>query len=288
MAVRHEFVRVGDQRLHCAVAGRGEQLMLLMHGFPDIWHGWSAQIAHFAGRFTVVAADGRGCNLSDKPAEMAEYALPRLVADAGALIAHYGRGRPAIVVGHDWGGVVGWALASLHVELLSHLVALSAPHPCVLARALAEDPRQREASGYMRRLREPDAEKLLSADGFARLRAALDSPPGAGEDSAAQVAACVEAWSRPGALTGALNWYRANDFGAGGTAVHGIPAAVPVPTLLVWGSEDRALLPSLAMQHHSVASRLSVHVLPGAGHWTLRERSREVNALIDAHLGVRP
>ena len=281
--IRHEWVDVGDARLHCAVAGHGDRLMLLLHGFPDCWHGWAHQIAHFSDRFTVVAPDGRGCNLSDKPVSVSAYCLPRLVADADSLIAHFGCGQPAVVVGHDWGGVVAWALASSCPSAVSHLVILNAPHPAVLARALVADPQQQQASEYLERLRQPGAESRLSENHFERLRWVLDIPPTASEADSAYVAASVEAWSQPGAVTGALNWYRANDFGPVGRAAEGVPATVEAPTLVVWGRDDRALLPHLASQHGDVAKRLTVHVLEGAGHWTARERPDTVNALIAAH-----
>lgn len=284
-AIRHEFVDVGGVRLHCAVAGSGDRLMLLLHGFPDGWHGWSAQIDHFAGEHLVVAPDGRGCGLSDKPPAIDAYRLPQLVSDARALIVHYGRGRPAVVVGHDWGGVVAWSLASLHAECLSHLAVLNAPHPRVLAKALSEDPQQRQASQYMQLLRQPDAEALLSADDFARLRAALDVPTGPDWARDPYVAACVDAWSHPGALTGALNWYRANDFHHDLAVAASVPGTVTVPTLLLWGRDDRALSPTLAVQHRGIAKDLRIHILDGAGHWTQRERPVEVNSLIEAHRG---
>jgi pimeloyl-ACP methyl ester carboxylesterase len=280
--VRHEQVRTGDVRLHCAIAGRGARTLLLLHGFPDGWHGWSRQLEHFAHEFTVVAPDGRGCNLSDKPAPIEAYALPRLVEDARTLVTHFGGSRPAVVVGHDWGGVVAWSLAALHPGTVSHLVVLNAPHPRILARALATDPLQRAASQYLERLRQPDAEAILAADRYARLRTVLDRPSVDWERDP-YVAACVAAWSQPGALTGALNWYRANDFGPGGSAADGIPEDVGTPTLLVWGRDDRALLPHLAPQHRTIARHLDLRLLVGAGHWSQREQADEVNALIDAH-----
>ena len=285
-SIRHEWVNVGDALLHCAVAGHGERLMLLLHGFPDCWHGWARQTSYFAHRFTVVAPDGRGCNLSDKPGSVAAYRLPRLVSDADALITHFGSGRPAVVVGHDWVGVVAWALASTFPEAVSHLVVLNAPHPGVLARALVADPQQQQASEYLERLRRPDAESRLSANHFERLRWVLDIPPIPGATDSAYLAACVESWSQPGALTGALNWYRANDFGPVGRAAEGVPTTVEAPTLIVWGRDDRALLPHLALQHRDIAKRLTVRILEGAGHWSPRERPDEVNALIDAHCGA--
>lgn len=259
--------------------------MLLLHGFPDGWYGWARQIAHFARRFTVVAPDGRGCNLSDKPGSLAAYRLPRLVGDANSLVTHFGGGRPAVVVGHDWGGVVAWSLASSCPAAVSRLVVLNAPHPAVLARALVADARQQQASEYLERLRQPEAESRLSENRFERLRWVLDIPSKPSETERAHLSASVEAWSRPGALTGALNWYRANDFGPAGRAAESVPSTVEAPTLIVWGNDDRALLPHLALQHRDIAKRLTVHVLEGAGHWTPRERPDEVNALIEAHCG---
>jgi pimeloyl-ACP methyl ester carboxylesterase len=268
------FVTAPDGcRLHAVREGDGPPI-ILCHGFPDYWGGWAAQIASLSRDHTVIAADGRGCNESDKPADVASYALSILVEDIEALIEAC-EGRRPLLVGHDWGGAVAWAYACRHPEKLAGLAVLSAPHPAILQEALWDDPRQREASAYMPRLRAPQAETAFRADDWALMRGMLARLRSMGLSDDEDEARYIEAWTRPGALTGALNWYRANPADEGPTFPP--PKALGIPTLLMWGSDDSALLPSLAERHRRFVSDLEIDIVEGAGHWLQRERADHVS-----------
>ena len=108
--------------------GEGKPLMLFLHGFPEFWYSWRHQLRHFRHRFHTVAVDLRGYNDSDKPLGIANYDLDLLVGDVAELIEQLGGGK-AVLVGHDWGGVVAWAVAIDRPELVQRLVIMNAPHP---------------------------------------------------------------------------------------------------------------------------------------------------------------
>jgi pimeloyl-ACP methyl ester carboxylesterase len=122
--IQHEYARVNGIRLHYVNAGVGP-LLLFLHGFPDFWYLWNNQIAHFSQSYRVVAPDLRGYNLSDKPADIAEYRLPLIVEDIRALIDQLGQ-QPMILVGHDWGGAVAWEFAARYPDYLAKLIIFSA------------------------------------------------------------------------------------------------------------------------------------------------------------------
>ncbi len=296
--VEHATVEANGLRLHCARAGAGP-LILFLHGFPEFWRAWRRQLEHFGARGRLAAApDLPGYGLSDKPADVARYRMRHLVEDVRALAAALTRER-FVLVGHDWGGGVAWALAAAHPELLSHLVIVNSPHPVTFWRELVHSPAQREASRYMLLLRSPEAERLLSQDEYARLWelafggawAPAGSPFGE-EDRRAY----LEAWARPGALSGGLAWYRASplypptpeDPGPARLALRAEDFTVRVPTLVLWGMRDRALLPGCLDGLEACVPDLEVVRVPGASHWIVHEEPELVNREIERFIARPP
>ncbi len=288
----HHHAEVSGLRLHYAAAGpAGAPLILFVHGFPEFWYAWKDQLAEFSRDHRAVAPDLRGYNLSDKPPSVRDYRAKHLVEDLRQLIGVLGR-RKAVVVAHDWGGAVAWSLAAQHPEVVEKLVIINSPHAVPFAKALAGDPAQQAASQYMRMLRDAGAEALLSADGYAGLKALFDRFGGGWKGlPEGDRARYLEAWSRPGALTGALNYYRASplyppgpeggdDRGAAGLAIDPAPFVVRVPTLVIWGEEDAALLPCLLDGLDQVVAELRLERVPDAGHWIVHEQPDTVNRLV--------
>ena len=294
----HDYAEVNGQRLHYVKTGRGP-LMIFLHGFPEFWYEWKSQLAEFSRDHTAVAPDLRGYNLSSKPADVSDYAVPNIVADVHALAIELLKstgGSKFTLVAHDWGGVVAWVYAALHPEMLDRLVILNAPHPSLFGRELRENPAQQKASEYMLMFRSQEAEALLSENQFEWLKRAVlgGNPSKVDED------AYVEAWSQPGALTGGLNYYRASGIGpppaataaaaASGAASTTPPAAntppalpmmvVRVPTLVIWGEKDTALLTSNLNGLDQVVPKLTVKRIPDGTHWVPREKAADVNRLI--------
>lgn len=286
-------------RLHYASAGqRGKPLMLFVHGFPEFWYAWEAQLAEFGQSHFAVAPDLRGFNLSSKPAEVAAYRPRLIVEDLIEFIGALGYDR-CIVVAHDWGGAVCWNLAIQHPGLVEQLIIINAPHPWLFARALAQDPVQQQASAYMNWLRKDGAEAVLAANEFARLASLLSGPDGppppwfAGETRERYLAA----WSQPGEggshpLTGGLNYYRASPLHppAPGQAAADISRMDPeafmvrVPTLVIWAENDRALPKSLVDGLERFVPRLRLERIPEGTHWIVHEQPERINRLIRSAL----
>jgi len=287
--LKHETIEANGIRLHVARAGEGP-LMLFLHGFPEYWAMWRPFLEHFGARGRcAVAPDMRGYNLSDKPAEVEAYKAKHLIADVLALAAHYTR-EPFVLVAHDWGGAVAWGVALAHPERLARLVMINSPHPYVFWRELTRNPAQQKASEYMLLFRSAKAERVLSENGYARLLGAFsDLEPQAR-------AALVEAWSRPGALTGGLNYYRASalyppsheDPGAARLSLEAKDFVVRVPTLVVWGERDTALLPGCLEGLSEVVPDLKLVRVPEATHWVAREKTALVIEEIESWMGKTP
>ena len=281
--IRHETVEANGIRLHVARAGDGP-LMLFLHGFPEYWAMWRPLLEHFGARgWCAAAPDLRGFNLSEKPAAVEAYRAKHLVADVLALAAHYTKDK-FVLVAHDWGGAVAWGVAIAHPERLSKLVMLNSPHPYLFWRELCNNPAQQKASEYMRFFRLSKAERVLSENGYARLLGAFSDL-----DEEARKA-LVEAWSQPGALTGGLNYYRASpmyppspdDPGAKKLQLKPGDFTVKVPTLVLWGERDTALLPGCVEGLDQVVPDLKLVRFPDASHWIARERTAEVIREIEA------
>ncbi|MFP5406224.1 MAG: alpha/beta fold hydrolase [Gammaproteobacteria bacterium] len=280
-----QFVEVAPGvRLHYASCGDPSRpLMLMLHGFPEFWGAWREIMPAFCGSFHVVAPDLRGYNLSDKPREVRDYRPSVLVADVVGLVQALGHTR-CVLVAHDWGGAIAWAVAIAHPELVMRLVILNAPHPVPFARDLSGDPAQQKASAYMNWLRRPGSEALLAENDFARLDGFFLKPGGRSWFDAATRAAYHAAWGQPGALTGAVNWYRASplyppgdeDPGAGKLHLDPSVFVVRAPTLVIWGERDPALLPGLLEGLDAVVPGLRIVRIAEATHWLVHEQPQRV------------
>jgi pimeloyl-ACP methyl ester carboxylesterase len=281
-AVRHEYATVNGVRLHYARQGSGE-LIVFLHGFPEFWYAWKDQLQEFGRDHLAVAPDMRGYNLSDKPAALDQYRVPAIVEDIRALAASVNGGKPFILVGHDWGGVIAWALAISHPEVVRKLVIVNAPHPTIFNRELDRNPAQQVASRYMLFFRSPAAESTLAAHDYASLVGIFDDLVKTGKVSPADVAAYREAWSRPGALTGGLNYYRAARVGPpvdgkrDSLAIGATPdLTVRVPTLVIWGEKDTALLTGNLDGLDQVVPDLTIERVPNGSHWVVHEEPERV------------
>jgi pimeloyl-ACP methyl ester carboxylesterase len=292
-AISHRFVAANGLRFHVAMAGDPRApLVVLLHGFPELWRAWRAQLVELGRDRFAIAPDQRGYNLSDKPEGVAAYKAQRLVEDVAALAATF-TDRKFVLAGHDWGGAVAWNFAIAHPERLEKLVIVNAPHPVPFARSLAHDPAQRQASAYMNVFRGPGSERLLAADGCRRLTSTtLDVWGADGEERAAYLAA----WSQPGALRAMLDWYRASplhpptpdEAGASKLALDAKDFIVRVPTLVIWGMRDQALLPCLLDGLEECVPDLRIERIEDGSHWVVHEQPERVNVLLRAFLDQRP
>jgi epoxide hydrolase 4 len=292
--VTHRFADLAECRMHYVQRGEGKPILFL-HGFPQFWFLWRRQLADLGSDHAVYAPDMRGYNLSCKPEDPEAYRMRHLLGDIRELIEQL-KLAPLTLVGHDWGGIVSWAFALKYPELLERLVIIDGPPPFTWNRDLRESPKQRDAVNYMLEFSKPspEPEQMMAANDFSLMDDILIRIGGRGARlSDADRAVYHEAWGQPGALQGGLNYYRAARMGEQ-VAAGGVPEeyaskitsqTVGVPTLVIWGENDAALLPSLTRGLSEWVPELRVEIVPGAGHWVPYERPDEVNSLIREFVG---
>ncbi len=261
------------------MAGSGP-LIVLLHGFPEFWYSWRHQIpALVAAGFRVATPDLRGYNESDKPEGIEAYRMSELVEDVAGLVRALGEERAAIV-GHDWGGALAYAFAMMRPEMTVRLAVLNCPHPDIFGRAIAEgDIEQMMKSWYMFFFQLPMLpEALLAAHNFRLLKQLAYDHSRRGTFSRRDVARYVAAFSKPGALTGSINWYRAMFRRPQGGRIY---PRIVTPTLVIWGTADHFLGAHLlrGMTRHFAGAFRLVR-LPGVSHWVQQEAPRRVNDLL--------
>jgi pimeloyl-ACP methyl ester carboxylesterase len=229
-----------------------------------------------AAGFRAVAPDLRGYGTSDKPRGLDAYRIDVLAADVARLVGALGEERAA-VVGHDWGGALTWYAAMWHPGCVSRLAVLNCPHPSRMSRAL-KTARQWRRSFYMLLFQAPLLpEAALRARDFAALRALFRRDPRRpGAYSEADIDEIVQAAAQPGALPAMIDWYRA----ALRRKPHKKWQPIEQPALVVWGDQDRFLLPELAEPDRSWVRDLRVVRLPQASHWVQADAPDEVNAAL--------
>jgi pimeloyl-ACP methyl ester carboxylesterase len=255
--LKHDFADLNGVRLHYVATGDGP-LILFLHGFPEFWYEWRNLLPEFGKDHLAVAPDMRGYNLSAKPSDLEQYRMKFLVEDVRALAASLGHPK-FVLAGHDWGGAVAWAFAIAHPECLHQLVIVNAPHPGVFARELERNLAQQKASQYMLMFRTAQAEEKLSANNYRWLLNAfgLDGALLSKEEQSAY----VEAWS-------------------GNFAIDPTRLVVKVPTLVVWGERDTALLTGNLDGLPEFVPQLIVKRIPDGTHWVIHEKPAEVSGYI--------
>jgi epoxide hydrolase 4 len=272
----HRWVDVGGLRLHYVEAGTGP-LVVLLHGFPEFWYAWRHQLPALADAgYRVVAPDLPGYNTSDKPPRVRDYRPRLLVQEVADLILALGADS-ATVAGHDWGGVLAWLLAMQHPERVERLVVLNAPHPIRFLKGL-RSPRQLRRSWYILAFQLPWLpERLLAARDFRALRRALGRQPNRpGAFTAQDIDRYVAAAAQPGALRAAINYYRAA-VRANLVAQVQTLRRVDIPTLIIWGDQDRYLGRALAEPDRGWVPDVRVERIAEASHWVQADAPERVN-----------
>ncbi len=259
--IKDVYIDTNGIKLHTIVIGSGEPLILL-HGFPEFWYCWKSVIPGLKEKFKLIIPDMRGYNLSDKPNDVKKYKMEYLIGDIKGLIEELNLKR-VYLAGHDWGGVVAWAFAEKsYPELLKKLIILNAPHPKIFQKSLRTDKKQQEASSYIFEFLKPQAEKKLYEDDYRRLKKVVF------EDMYSKTNFTefdkdkyIEAWSQPGAILGGVNYYRAN------TSFDELTGIIEVPTLVIWGMKDVALLPQQLEGLSDYVKNLKIVRSENSSHW---------------------
>jgi pimeloyl-ACP methyl ester carboxylesterase len=286
MTLSQHMVRANALRFRAMVDGPADgDLFILLHGFPEGAESWTAQVDVLArAGCLAVAPDMRGYGLSDAPTATEDYAVSHLVDDVAAIIGAFGR-TSAHIAGHDWGAIAAWFFAARHPEMTRTLTALSVPHPAALAEASRVDEDQRTRSAYVGLfVQEGKAERVLAEDDFRRLRAMFALGPNPGAVPGSVIDHFARSLARPGRLTAALNYYRANLLSGGGAwAALADELVITAPTTLLWGDQDPALgRAAVEATATRVRGPYRLEVLAGAGHWLQFERPDEVGESLRA------
>jgi pimeloyl-ACP methyl ester carboxylesterase len=293
-----EFRRVSLKTgvtLNVAVGGdRANPAVILLHGFPESHRTWREVAPRLAGLFYLVMPDQRGFAGSDRPREVDAYKTDTLVDDIFALadalaLQHFA------LVGHDWGGAISWAAALRGDPRLTRLAIVNAPHPVIFQKSLINNEAQRAASQYINAFRAPGLDKLIEAKGFDWF---FDTTFARHVDiskiSEAERQQYIADWSQPDAFDAMLNWYRGSKVVVPPPGVT-VPLPdwmlrafpkVKVPTLVIWGMKDAALLPMQLEGLEELVEDLSIERLPDAGHFAPWEAGEEVFAALRPFLAA--
>ncbi|XP_046463905.1 epoxide hydrolase 4-like isoform X1 [Daphnia pulex] len=269
------FVQLKDVSIHYIEAGdRSRPLMLCLHGFPEFWFSWRHQLKEFSTTHRVVAVDLRGYGDSDKPNGRDAYKMDKLVDDVRQIIDILGNGKCDVLLAHDWGAGIGWELVIRHPELVRRFVPMNCPHPAAFIDIISTEYSQILKSWYMIFFQLPVVpEKLLTAFGASLFCWVFQRPGLEHKDAKAY----LDLYQHPSDLTGPINYYRSmidpDTMGQPGKRVK-------VPTLLIWGGEDRFLNISMAHRSAKWAENFTLGLIPEASHWVQQDAPRSVNEKI--------
>lgn len=279
---QHHDIMTNSIRMHYVTQGEGP-LIVLLHGFPEFWYSWRLQIPFLADLgYTVVAPDLRGYNDSDKPSS--GYDIPTLLRDIVGLIKGLGYEK-AIIIGHDWGGVLAWSFAIAYPELTEKLVVLNAPHPGAMQREL-RTLKQLRKSWYMFAFQLPWLPEYMLGRNHAETIGRMFQQAAVKKEAfpADVLAHYREAMSKPGALTSSINYYRALLRRPQNLLNSQAIRTINVPTLLIWGEQDIALDISLTEALDQWVTNLQVKRIRDSGHWVQQEQPELVNRFLKEFL----
>lgn len=270
--------------------------VIFVHGFPESHRTWRGLVPLLSGEVRIIMPDLRGFGGSDKPQDVADYATPKLVADIFALADAMELDRFALV-GHDWGGAIAWAAALSGNSRITRLAIINSPHPLIFQKSLIDDPAQRAASQYMNAFRGSGMEAGIARMGLGT----FFDKSFAGHVDLATIAPeerqqYIDDWGQPGALTAMLNWYRASQMVVPAPdeevampewIARGVPK-LHIPVRVIWGLDDKALLPIQLDGIGEVGDDVDVFPLSGVGHFAPWQAPEAVASALLPFLAARP
>ena len=278
--ISHHYVTLNTHTFHYASCGEPDRpLLLFVHGFPECWLAWQAQLTSFGQRYHAVALDTRGVNESSGPAQTDGYRMGHLVDDLRALMDHLGH-EQCVPVGHDWGGAIACAFAIAHPDRLRGLV--NDQHSAsggVFSGNSQTVPDQQAASAYIRLFVKEGSDAAVCANDFEYLRGFIlnggdyDSLPPWFDD--ALQAGYRHMWSTPGSVLAGLSYYRAavprqtdnHSTEPARLAIQANALTVNVPALVIWGERDRLLLTGCLDGAEQYFTDLRIERIPEGSHW---------------------
>ncbi|MFT4994281.1 MAG: pimeloyl-ACP methyl ester carboxylesterase [Paraglaciecola sp.] len=293
MPIEHNYVDVEGINIHYVEAqpddARGT--LVFLHGFPEHWATWQAQLDYFSEHYRVIAPDLPGYNLSDKPQATEFFQVANLIRILATFIQTVVPDEKVYLIAHDWGGAIAWPLTAFYPRLFEKLIILNAAHPSLFTREMIHNPLQRQKSEYIHELIAQDAVKHLSANHFAYLRNLTFAGMRPGTLDTAKKLAYEQAWSQPGAVNGMLQYYRAmpqlapsekNNSGSARLFTSTTEMKIPnirinVPTLILWGEQDQAFVLENIQGIEEYVADCRIKRFPHASHWLQHELPDEVN-----------
>jgi pimeloyl-ACP methyl ester carboxylesterase len=275
--IEHRDINLGDVTLHTVLAGDGP-LVVLLHGFPEFWYSWRYQIpALVRAGYRVAVPDMRGYNTSSKPLGIQAYHPKHLMADVDKLITSLGE-ESAHLVGHDWGANIAWLFAMSYPHRLRKLVICNVPHPITFAKHLYTINQGLKKSWYVFFFQLPWLpERFVAAKDFHSIRTMLRwDPINKSAFTPEDIERYVDAARQPGALTGAINYYRAI-FRVSKTERKEMIQPIHLPVLMLWGLADRYLGPELVDPPAKLVTHVEIIRFTDASHWVQCDAAERVN-----------
>lgn len=278
-------------RLHYVEAGEGA-LVVLYHGFPSFWFSFFDQMEALKTQYRVVAVDGLGAGLSDKPDDLSVYKVEWLAAQLDALARHLAGEEQFALIGHDWGGALALTYAEAYPDRLSAVIGMSAPSYNVFLDLVRSSEEQQGRSSYMQRIREtspeavakdPPGERIWS-QGYGKLVKS-------GNLTAEEGELFRQALAPAEATNGGFNWYRANmpppETVTDRDYWPNPPARIRPPVLLIVGGDDTTFIRAYIDMMEATADELSVVILPGVRHWTsMQDPEKSTQAIVTFLAGL--
>ncbi|MDE1914666.1 MAG: alpha/beta hydrolase [Sphingomonadales bacterium] len=260
--------------------------VIFLHGFPESWRTWRHQIAHLAPHYRCIAPDQRGYGASSRPEAVTAYRPEALVGDVLALADALNIDNFALA-GHDWGGVVAWMVAHHAPDRISRMLIANAPHPVIYQRLLFSNAQQRQAAAYITALRSPDIDEALAMQGLGPTLLRLFGKGTFAAMEPEERALLFSRWQDGTAARTMVNWYRASPIVVPEQDMDAAvkqPSPLPMPVQVIWGMEDKALLPACLNGLEEICPDLRIDLLPGIGHFSPWEVGEAVNAILTRFL----
>ncbi|WMJ73942.1 alpha/beta hydrolase [Cytophagaceae bacterium ABcell3] len=268
------YYKVNRIKLHVVEDGPEDgKAIIFLHGFPEFWYSWKAQIPYFTQRgYRVIVPDQRGYNLSDKPVHVKNYQIKELVRDIVELI-ETAEQKQVYLVGHDWGGTVAWKLAEAYPQLIFKLIIINMPHPKVFKETIKKNLKQRLTSSYILIAQLPwIPEKILKWTNYKVLLKSMDISSSSSTFKSLDRAKYKEAWSHKNSLKYMINWYRAAKY----SKEPDENITIRVPVLVIWGNQDKFFRENTIQASLKMCKDAHLYRTEGT-HWLHHEKPEEVN-----------
>lgn len=291
----HEF-QIEGKSFHALTAGDPEKpLLLFLHGFPEYSGAWAHVIQQLENNWFCVAPDQRGFGKSWRPEGVEKYQMRHLSADIIAMIDHFGGGKAAALIGHDWGASVAYATAMRAPDKIDRLIVINGVHPVPFQNALAKGGAQSIASKYIEWLRAENSEKALVREDFGAMFSLFSAKMDMGWMTPKLADDYKAVWGGVEGVRAMVNWYRASAILVAKEGMP-IPAAdlpqwrledlrIKMPHLLIWGLKDTALLPECHEGLEDLCTDLTRVEIEAGDHWVIHQNPKRIANEIRDFLG---